>query len=293
VDPFTTDRGSTNDLDAQNEDLLMDEEFPEPADEVDLMITDDEHSSSDDIKGNVPQQSADSDSQGGVGGATAAIRQQQKSTILSTLNSVSNSRASSRSGRPLSNGSNNTITTSRPSSHTGSQAPKTNIPLFRAGKTAQDTQVEMREAPPTIKEASREEAAPSRSTRSADKQSSSKRISASDASRTVQFSAAQVDSFLLIHRHQIRDVTDCCKEEAKMLGAISMSSSIPDSLGAGFGDDFDESGDGIASTEKAFQEYLLNLESVLARKASIVHVLQQKIKGLLEESGRDKHKRTM
>jgi len=76
-----------------------------------------------------------------------------------------------------------------------------------------------------------------------------------------------MDGFVKSHRQQIREITECCKSETKMLTTFA--------IGLG-----DESSDRSEATA-AFVEYVVELDQVLEKKFRVMVDLRQKIKSIM------------
>jgi hypothetical protein len=97
-----------------------------------------------------------------------------------------------------------------------------------------------------------------------------------------KFSVDQVDDFIRVHRQQIRDITDCCKDETKLLTRLTMHG-FPSQSSSLHEEDAVASQDSLrdSNMSEAFTEYVFNLDKLLERKFRAMVELRQRIKGLM------------
>lgn len=96
------------------------------------------------------------------------------------------------------------------------------------------------------------------------------------------YQMSDVDAFVRLHRQQIRDITDCCKEETTLLSKLTTSGILNHSMGVS------ETTAAAAlrldvSANGAFLEYVFALDGLLERKFRAMTDLRQSVKTLLRE----------
>lgn len=96
------------------------------------------------------------------------------------------------------------------------------------------------------------------------------------------FTMEEVEMFVRKHRQQIRDITECCKEETQLLSTLTMQGLNK------------QNGDPTATLEHqltfAFMDYVFALDGLLERKMRAMSDLRQVVKSMTVQSKRQSSK---
>ena len=86
-----------------------------------------------------------------------------------------------------------------------------------------------------------------------------------------------IDAFVRSHRQQIRDITECCKEETTLLSKLTTSGLINASHSSSDDLSLDD------ASHRVFLEYVFSLDGLLERKLRAMSDLRQSVKALLQQ----------
>jgi hypothetical protein len=109
-----------------------------------------------------------------------------------------------------------------------------------------------------------------------------------------EFQMDQIDEFIRAHRSQIREITDCCKDETKLLANLTLNGFRGSNprlnviSGIDGGDEYQMKDDSAKENQmnEAFVAYVFELDALLEKKFRAMVELRQRIKSLMVDGRR-------